>query len=67
MLRTRRNSEGQPRFRETESVNQVDLGRKRSVGPEWDAGQGAEDTGLEIIAEQLETLSKIDWSRYRGG
>ncbi len=25
----------------------------------------AQDADLEVIAEQLEILSKIDWSRYR--
>ena len=67
MLRTRRNNEGQPTIREGGAGNQLDRARKRSIGLDWEKGQKAGDEGLEIIAEQLETLSKIDWSQFRGG
>jgi hypothetical protein len=66
MLRTRRNNEGRPRFRERDAGNQMDRTRKRLIGLDWEKGQRARDKGLEIIAEQLETLSKIDWSQFRG-
>jgi hypothetical protein len=45
----------------------MDRGRKWLFGLNWFRGQEAKETGLESMAEQLEMLSKIDWSRYRSG
>ena len=65
MLRTRRDDQGQPGTRVREAYNRMDRIRRRLFGFTWDRGQKDEDTGLETMAEQLEMLSKIDWSRYR--
>jgi len=66
MLRTRREDHAQPGTRVSEAINRMGRRRKRLFGLTWGRGQKDEDTGLETMAEQLEMLSKIDWSMYRG-
>ncbi len=67
MMRTRKGNQDQQHTRGNKANNRMDRGRKGLFGLAWFRGREAKDAWLETVAEQLETLSKIDWSRYRSG